>query len=280
MEKTEEKRCESMTTYKALTIAGSDSGGGAGIQADLKTFQELGVYGMSVLTALTAQNTQGVHGVFPVPPEFVAQQIDAVLTDIGTNAVKTGMLFDSAIIRTVAGKLKEYDVRNYVLDPVMVAKGGAPLLLEEAVVAVKEHLLPLATVVTPNLPEAEVLTGIGKIETKEQMKKAAVLLHEWGAQYVVIKGGHGTDDVVTDLLYDGHTFVELSAKRFHTRHTHGTGCTFAAAITAGLASGKTVQDAVAQAKQFITAAITNPLGIGGGHGPTNHWAYRESRKKL
>ncbi|AMA72434.1 bifunctional hydroxymethylpyrimidine kinase/phosphomethylpyrimidine kinase [Aneurinibacillus thermoaerophilus] len=263
-----------MTVHKALTVAGSDSGGGAGIQADLKTFQELGVYGMSVLTALTAQNTQGVHGVFPVPPEFIAQQMDAVLSDIGTDAVKTGMLFNSIIIETVAKKLKEYNVRNYVLDPVMVAKGGAPLLVTEAVAAVKEHLLPLATVVTPNLPEAKVLTGMEKIETKEEMKEAAKLLHDWGAQHVVIKGGHGTDDIVTDLLYDGREFVELSAERFHTQHTHGTGCTFAAAIAAGLASGKNVREAVKQAKVFITAAISHPLGIGHGHGPTNHWAYR------
>ncbi|GEN35555.1 MULTISPECIES: bifunctional hydroxymethylpyrimidine kinase/phosphomethylpyrimidine kinase [Aneurinibacillus] len=267
-----------MSIKKALTVAGSDSGGGAGIQADLKTFQELGVYGMSVLTALTAQNTTGVYGVHPVPPEFVAQQMDAVLSDLGTNAVKTGMLFDSAIIETVARKLKEYGVPNYVLDPVMVAKGGAPLLLQEAVDAMKEHLLPLAMVVTPNLPEAELLTGMEKIETHEQMREAARILHEWGAQNVVIKGGHSTGDFATDLLYDGREFVELSAARFHTEHTHGTGCTFAAAITAGLASGKTVREAVEQAKQFITAAISHPLGIGHGHGPTNHWAYRAKER--
>ncbi|MBN6186092.1 bifunctional hydroxymethylpyrimidine kinase/phosphomethylpyrimidine kinase [Aneurinibacillus sp. BA2021] len=267
-----------MNVYKALTVAGSDSGGGAGIQADLKTFQELGVYGMSVLTALTAQNTRGVHGVHPVPPAFIAQQLDAVLSDIGTDAVKTGMLFDSAIIQTVAEKLKEYKVRNYVLDPVMIAKGGAPLLLEEAVQAVKGHLLPIAAVVTPNLPETEVLTGLPQITTKEQMKEAARMLHEWGAQNVVIKGGHGTGEIVTDILYDGQTFVELEAARFHTEHTHGTGCTFAAAITAGLASGKSVQEAVEQAKRFITAAISHPLGIGHGHGPTNHWAYRMEEK--
>jgi hydroxymethylpyrimidine/phosphomethylpyrimidine kinase len=266
-----------MTVKKALTIAGSDSGGGAGIQADLKTFQELGVYGMSVLTALTAQNTRGVHGVYPIPPEFIGQQIDAVLSDIGTDAVKTGMLFDSKIIETVASKLKEYNVGNYVLDPVMIAKGGEPLLLEEAVVAVKEHLLPLAMVITPNLPEAEVLTGINEIKTRAQMEEAARLLHEWGAKNVVIKGGHGTGNEATDLLYDGEEYVELSAARFDTEHTHGTGCTFAAAITAGLASGKSVREAVEQAKQFITAAISHPLDIGHGHGPTNHWAYQRSK---
>lgn len=264
-----------MEVSRALTIAGSDSGGGAGIQADLKTFQELGVYGMSVLTALTAQNTQGVHGVYAIPPEFIAQQIDAVLTDIGCDAVKTGMLFDSNIIEMVAHKLKEHNVRNYVLDPVMIAKGGAPLLLQEAVEAVKEHLLPLATVVTPNLPEAEVLTGMKEIKTREQMEEAARMLHDWGAQNIVVKGGHSEEEVATDLLYDGREFIELSSVRFHTQHTHGTGCTFAAAIASGLASGKTVHTAVEQAKRFITAAIGNPLGIGHGHGPTNHWAYRK-----
>ncbi|WP_047152132.1 bifunctional hydroxymethylpyrimidine kinase/phosphomethylpyrimidine kinase [Aneurinibacillus tyrosinisolvens] len=266
-----------MAVYKALTIAGSDSGGGAGIQADLKTFQELGVYGMSVLTALTAQNTRGVHGVMAVPPAFVEQQIDAVLSDLGTDAVKTGMLFDSAIIETVARKLREYHVPNYVLDPVMIAKGGASLLLDEAVAAVKDQLLPLATVVTPNIPEAEVLTGL-KIETVEDMKEAARVLLRLGAQNAVVKGGHGTGSQVTDVLYDGERFVELTEARFDTPHTHGTGCTFAAAVTAGLAAGKTVEEAVSQGKSFITAAICHPLGIGSEHGPTNHWAYRANNK--
>lgn len=264
-----------MKVSRALTIAGSDSGGGAGIQADLKTFQELGVYGMTVLTALTAQNTQGVHGVYAIPSEFIAQQMDAVLTDIGCDAVKSGMLFDSNIIETVAHKLKEHSVPNYVLDPIMIAKGGTPLLLQEAVEAVKEHLLPLATVITPNLPEAEVLTGMKEIKTREQMEEAARILHDWGAQNVVVKGGHSEGEIVTDLLYDGRKFIELSSTRFHTQHTHGTGCTFAAAITSGLATGKPIRIAVEQAKRFITAAISNPLGIGHGHGPTNHWAYRK-----
>lgn len=263
--------CE-MKVYRALTIAGSDSGGGAGIQADLKTFQQLGVYGMSVLTALTAQNTLGVHGVMPVPPEFIEQQIDAVLSDIGTDAAKTGMLFDSKIIEMVAKKIKQYEISTYVLDPVMIAKGGAPLLLEEAVDAVKKHLLPLAMVVTPNIPEAEVLTGI-KINTIEQMKEAAAALREMGAQTAVIKGGHASGDMAIDVFYDGKEYIELKEKRFETPHTHGTGCTFAAAVTAGLAKGKSVVEAVEEAKKFITAAICNPLGIGHGHGPTNHWAY-------
>lgn len=262
-----------LKVYRALTIAGSDSGGGAGIQADLKTFHQLGVYGMSVLTALTAQNTLGVHGVMPVSPEFVGQQIDAVLSDIGTDAVKTGMLFDSNIIEMVAKKIKQYEINNYVLDPVMIAKGGAPLLLEEAVCAIKKHLIPLAMVITPNLPEAEQLTGM-KIETMEQMKKAAEILREMGARAVVIKGGHASGDMAIDIFFDGKEYKELKAKRFETEQTHGTGCTFAAAITAGLAKGKSVVEAVEEAKKFITAAISHPLGIGHGHGPTNHWAYK------
>lgn len=262
-----------MKVYRALTIAGSDSGGGAGIQADLKTFQQLGVYGMSVVTALTAQNTLGVHGVMPVPPAFIEQQMDAVLSDIGTDAAKTGMLFDSNIIEMVAQKIKQYEITNYVLDPVMIAKGGASLLLEEAIEAVKKYLIPLAMVVTPNLPEAEVLTGI-KIETLDEMKKAAQILREMGAQSVVIKGGHSSGEMAIDVFYDGQEFKELEEKRFETPHTHGTGCTFAAAVTAGLARGKSVVEAVEEAKKFITAAICNPLGIGHGHGPTNHWAYQ------
>lgn len=268
-----------MNVYRALTIAGSDSGGGAGIQADLKTFQELGVYGMSVLTALTAQNTLGVHGVMPVPPEFIEQQLDAVLSDLGTDAAKTGMLFDTPIIEIVAKKIKEYEIKSYVLDPVMVAKGGAPLLLEEAVAAVRKHLIPLAKVVTPNLPEAEVITGI-TIDNMGKMREAAISLREMGATSVVIKGGHASGDWAIDLFYDGEEFIELKEKRFNTQHTHGTGCTFAAAVTAGLAKGNTVRESVQQAKSFITAAICNPLGLGHGHGPTNHWAFGKVKKDV
>lgn len=266
-----------MKVYRALTIAGSDSGGGAGIQADLKTFQELGVYGMSVLTALTAQNTLGVHGVMPVPPAFIEQQLDAVLSDLGTDAAKTGMLFDTPIIEKVAEKIKEYEIKQYVLDPVMVAKGGAPLLLEEAVASVRKHLIPLARVITPNLPEAEVITGI-TIDSMEKMREAAGAFREMGAFSVVIKGGHASGDMATDLFYDGEEFIELKEKRFNTPHTHGTGCTFAAAVTAGLAKGNPVKEAVQQAKEFITAAICHPLGIGQGHGPTNHWAYGKVKR--
>jgi hydroxymethylpyrimidine/phosphomethylpyrimidine kinase len=264
--------------YKALTIAGSDSGGGAGIQADLKTFQELKVFGMSALTAVTAQNTLGVQGVYPLSVEAVKQQIESIGTDLGTDAVKTGMLFSSEIIQAVAEKIKQFGWKNIVVDPVMIAKGGAPLLQDEAVSALKNDLLPLATVITPNIPEAEVLTEM-TIRTLEDRQKAAKRLHELGVKYVVIKGGHdeGESEAV-DLLYDGEQFSYFKSKRVETKHTHGTGCTFAAAITAELAKGSNVKEAVQTAKDFIQAAIENELGIGHGHGPTNHWAYREKKR--
>ncbi|RAK23226.1 hydroxymethylpyrimidine/phosphomethylpyrimidine kinase [Anoxybacillus vitaminiphilus] len=263
--------------YKALTIAGSDSGGGAGIQADLKTFQELKVFGMSALTAVTAQNTLGVQGVYPLSVEAVKQQIESIGTDLGADAVKTGMLFSSEIIQAVAEKIKQFGWKNIVVDPVMIAKGGAPLLQDEAVSALKNDLLPLATVITPNIPEAEVLTAM-TIRTLEDRQKAAKRLHELGVKYVVIKGGHdeGESEAV-DLLYDGEEFSYFKSKRVKTKHTHGTGCTFAAAITAELAKGSNVKEAVQTAKDFIQAAIENELGIGHGHGPTNHWAYREKK---
>ncbi|HZG61228.1 MAG TPA: bifunctional hydroxymethylpyrimidine kinase/phosphomethylpyrimidine kinase [Anoxybacillus sp.] len=264
--------------YKALTIAGSDSGGGAGIQADLKTFQELKVFGMSALTAVTAQNTLGVQGVYPLSVEAVKQQIESIGTDLGTDAVKTGMLFSSEIIQAVAEKIKQFGWKNIVVDPVMIAKGGAPLLQDEAVSALKNDLLPLATVITPNIPEAEVLTEM-TIHTLEDRQKAAKRLHDLGVKYVVIKGGHdeGESEAV-DLLYDGEQFSYFKSKRVETKHTHGTGCTFAAAITAELAKGSNVKEAVQTAKDFIQAAIENELGIGRGHGPTNHWAYREKKR--
>lgn len=267
-----------MKVFRALTIAGSDSGGGAGIQADLKTFQELGVFGMSALTAITAQNTLGVQGVYPLPVEAVEQQIESVLSDIGTDAVKTGMLFSSEIIRTVAGKLEEHQIRHVVVDPVMVAKGGAPLLQEEAVEAVRRDLLPLAEVVTPNIPEAEVLTGM-RIESESDAREAAQRIASWGARNVVIKGGHRDSHIASDLLYDGQHFANFSKERIDTRHTHGTGCTYAAAIAAELAKGNNITEAISTAKEFIHAAIVHPLGIGAGHGPTNHWAYRRQHGK-
>ena len=263
-------------TVKALTIAGSDSGGGAGIQADLKTFQELEVFGMSALTAVTAQNTLGVQGVYPLSVEAVQQQIRSIGEDIGTDALKTGMLFSSEIIQAVAEEIKHFQWKNVVVDPVMIAKGGASLLQSEAVTALKKFLLPLATVITPNIPEAEVLTGI-TINTSEDRQKAAQYLWELGVAHVVIKGGHGEgDEDVVDLLYDGQEFTEYKSKRIHTKNTHGTGCTFAAAVTAELAKGKNVKEAVQVAKAFIQAAIENQIEVGHGHGPTNHWAYRKS----
>lgn len=263
-----------MTIRKALTIAGSDSGGGAGIQADLKTFQELGVFGMSALTAVTAQNTLGVHGVYPMTIEAIEKQIDATATDIGVDALKTGMLFSADIIEAVAGKIKEHGFKNVIVDPVMIAKGGASLLQEEATEALKTILLPCALVVTPNIPEAEVISGI-KIASEEDKKKAAKAIAALGVKNVLIKGGHDDSANTVDLLYDGKSFYTFTGKRIDTKNTHGTGCTFSAAMTAAIAKGASVRSAAETAKQFIQAAIEEDLHIGGGHGPTNHWAYRQ-----
>jgi len=268
-----------MNVNKALTIAGSDSGGGAGIQADLKTFQELDVFGMSAITAVTAQNTLGVQGVYPLPVEGIIQQIDSIEEDLRPHAVKTGMLFSSEIIESVAERMKKFQWENLVVDPVMIAKGGAPLLKEEAVSALKKHLIPLAKVITPNIPEAEVLTDMN-IYSMDDRKEAAKKLYDMGAQNVVIKGGHGEDDTLIDLLFDGKEFFEWKSHRIFTKHTHGTGCTFAAAITAELAKENTVKNAVEVAKKFIQAAIEDELRIGGGHGPTNHWAYKKRQEVL
>lgn len=264
-------------TARALSIAGSDSGGGAGIQADLKTFMALDVFGMTAVTAITAQNTLGVHGIYDVPLAGIGAQIDAVVTDIGVDALKTGMLSQVAVIELVAGKIREHQLSNLVVDPVMVAKGGASLLQTEAQSALRELLLPLATVVTPNIPEAEVLTGL-TIGTEAEMEKAAELLvGRYGARSVVVKGGHLESQPV-DVFYDGETMLKLRGERFATRHTHGTGCTFSAAITALLARGEALEVAVRTAKAYISAAIREELGLGGGHGPTNHWAYGTSER--
>lgn len=260
---------------RALTIAGSDSGGGAGIQADLKTFQELDVFGMSAITAVTVQNTLGVHGVYPLPPEAVAEQIEAVGLDLGVNAIKTGMLFSPPLIRAVAEKIRKFGWVHVVVDPVMIAKGGAELLRAEAVQALKEELLPLAFIITPNIPEAEVLAGM-KIRSMQERREAAQCIRDLGAKMVVIKGGHAADEEeeVVDLIYDGTLFTELKGKRVQTVHTHGTGCTFSAAITAGLAKGMSPVEAITSGRAFIQAAIEDGLNIGQGHGPTNHFAYR------
>jgi len=264
-----------MKVNKALTIAGSDSGGGAGIQADLKTFQELGVYGMTAITAITAQNTLGVQGVYPVTLEGIQEQLNSIGVDLTPDAVKLGMLFSSEIIKVVAENIKKFGWNNIVLDPVMIAKGGASLLQQEAVQALKEHLLPIATVVTPNVTEAEVLTGM-EIHNIQDSKEAAKELHRLGAKYVLMKGGHAAyqGNEVIDFLFDGEQFIEYKSERIDSKQTHGSGCTFASAVTAGLANGYPIEEAVREAKKFISIAIEQQLNIGSGHGPTNHFAYK------
>lgn len=267
-----------MGIKKILTIAGSDSGGGAGIQADLKTITVLGGFGMSVITALTAQNTLGVQGIYHVPEDFVEKQFDSVATDIGIDAAKTGMLATSKIVKVVAKKIKEYKIDKLVVDPVMVAKGGAPLMESDAGKPLTEELLPLACVVTPNIPEAEVLSEI-KISSVDDMKKSAEIICALGAKNVVVKGGHLTGDAV-DILYDGRNFYEYTSEKTDTRDTHGTGCTFSAAIATGLAEGRSIIEAVQIAKEYITTVIRFSLHIGGGQGPVNHFipALRESER--
>ncbi|MBI2884040.1 MAG: bifunctional hydroxymethylpyrimidine kinase/phosphomethylpyrimidine kinase [Candidatus Methylomirabilis oxyfera] len=255
---------------RVLTIAGSDSGGGAGIQADLKTFAALGVFGTSAITSVTAQNTVGVQGVYDLPPEFVSRQIDSVLEDITIDAAKTGMLSNRAIIEVVAEKVKAHAITRLVVDPVMVAKSGARLLQPRAVKALIERLLPLALVVTPNVPEAEVLWG-QRIVGLAEMREAAQQIHNLGPRYVVIKGGHLGIRAI-DLLYDGSSFTMLDVDRIDTPHTHGTGCVFSAAITAELAKGSPVPEAVATAKRFIAAAIRHGFPLGKGFGPTDPMA--------
>jgi hydroxymethylpyrimidine/phosphomethylpyrimidine kinase len=262
---------------KALTIAGSDSGGGAGIQADLKAFAARGVYGTSALTAITAQNTVGVSGVYELPADFVGEQIDAVMSDIGADAWKTGMLANGEIVRVVAERARRYAVGALVVDPVMVAKSGDPLLRPEAREVLIEELIPLATVVTPNLPEAQALAG-GSIETLEEAKAAAAAIQRMGAANVVLKGGHlDQPGRAVDVLYDGERFTAFSGPRIETKNTHGTGCTFASAIAAELAKGVEVREAVRVAKVYLTAALraAAELEIGRGHGPASHFLGRE-----
>jgi hydroxymethylpyrimidine/phosphomethylpyrimidine kinase len=257
----------------ALTIAGSDPSGGAGIQADLKTCSALGAYGGAVITALTAQNTRGVTGIHNVPPEFVALQIDTVFADLHVDAVKIGMISTAAIARAVAASLRRADARNVVLDPVMIAKSGHALLDPTAVASLREELVPLATVITPNLPEAGVLLGGEMPTTVDEMRDAVRALHRLGPSYVYLKGGHLGGDASPDLLYDGATIVELSAKRIHTPNTHGTGCTLSSAIAALLPQRPDVRRAVAEAKAYLTAAIaaSEQLRVGSGHGPVHHF---------
>jgi hydroxymethylpyrimidine/phosphomethylpyrimidine kinase len=262
---------------KVLTIAGSDSGAGAGIQADLKTFSALGVYGMSALTAITAQNTVGVTQVFELSPKLVAAQIDAVMADIGAHAAKTGMLASAPIIDTVATKIKQHRLKNLVVDPVMVATSGDLLIKKSAVAALRLRLLPLAAVATPNLAETEELTGM-KLRTAQDIEEAARRIVKMGARSVVIKGGHLSGPAV-DLFFDGRKFAALSAPRIRTKNTHGTGCTFSAAIAAYLAKGESVERAVRLAKKYITAAIRGGFRVGAGHSPVHHFHQLWGRQK-
>jgi hydroxymethylpyrimidine/phosphomethylpyrimidine kinase len=252
-----------------MTIAGSDSGGGAGIQADLKTFAALGVYGSSAITAVTAQNTVGVRAIHDVPVDVIAAQIDAVLEDIGADAVKTGMLSSPSIIETVAGRLRAHGVTALVVDPVMVAKSGDRLLREDAIRALCELLLPLAAVVTPNAPEAGVLSGVDVTDV-ESAREAARRIAALGPRLVIVKGGHLEGDTSDDLVFDGARFETLSGRRIATRHTHGTGCTFSAAIAAYLARGLAPLDAVREARVYLQGAIEHAEPLGSGHGPVNH----------
>ena len=252
----------------ALTIAGSDSGGGAGIQADLKTFAALGVHGTSAITAITAQNTVDVTDVLELPTSLVRAQIDAVVGDIGVDAAKTGMLSSTAIIEAVATAIQVHAITRLVVDPVMVAKGGSRLLRDDAIVALRSRLLPLAAVLTPNLPEAEALLG-RRIATLADRRAAARDLLALGPRAVVVKGGHAEGGDVVDVYWDGSDLVELQARRIPTANTHGSGCAFSAAIVAGLARGREPLEAVRDAKAFITAAIEYSLELGHGHGPVN-----------
>jgi len=254
---------------KALTIAGSDSCGGAGIQADLKTFSALGAYGMSVITAVTAQNTRGVFKVRELDLEIIRDQIDAVFDDIEVDTVKIGMVSSAAIIKTIGEALNRHRAKNIVVDPVMVSKSGCHLLREEAREALIHVLLPLAAVVTPNLFEAEVMTG-QKITTLSGMETAAAVIRQMGSGYVVVKGGHLEGEAV-DVLYNGKDYQHLKGARISTPHTHGTGCTFSSAIAAFLARGCPVPEAVARAKEYINGAIAHSFPLGRGVGPTNHF---------
>jgi hydroxymethylpyrimidine/phosphomethylpyrimidine kinase len=257
----------------ALTIAGSDSGGGAGIQADLKTFAAHGVYGTSAVTAITAQNTLGVTAWEAVASDLVTAQIEAVASDIGVDAVKTGMLANAAIVEAVGAAIASLDLPRVVVDPVMVAKGGAKLLDDEAVDAMKAELLPRAFVVTPNVLEASALAGI-PVRNLDEARAAAERIAALGAAAVIVKGGHLPTADAIDLFFDGREFVELRAPRIETRHTHGTGCTFSSAIAANLALGRPLGEAVARAKAYLTDAIRQAPGLGGGHGPLGHFPNR------
>ncbi len=271
-------------TAIALTIAGSDSGAGAGIQADLKTFSALGVYGASAITALTAQNTLGVFAIHDVPADFVAAQIDAVFSDLDVGAVKIGMLSQPAVIEAVAGRLKAHGATNIVVDPVMVAASGDPLIADEAVATLRETLMPMATLMTPNLPEAARLLGESEAADEAEMFRQGEELRLLGAGAVLVKGGHGRGEESVDVLAAAGGHARFAAPRIATKNTHGTGCTLSSAIAAGLARGRDLNDAIAMAKDYVAAAIAaaDRLQIGGGHGPVHHfhrwWEDRGARQ--
>jgi len=254
---------------RVLAVAGSDSGGGAGIQADIKTIAALGGYAATAITALTAQDTRGVHAIHPVPPDFARAQMRAVLDDIGADAIKTGMLGEAATARAVCDVLEDFQAIPLVVDPVMVAKGGASLLAREALEVLRGRLMPLAFVLTPNVPEAETLLD-ETIADEAALIRAAVSLRRFGSRAVLLKGGHLPGEEVVDALATGAGTVVFRAPRITTRHTHGTGCTLASAIAVGLARGMALPDAVARARQYVRAAIAAAPGFGGGHGPLNH----------
>jgi hydroxymethylpyrimidine/phosphomethylpyrimidine kinase len=260
-------------TAIAVTIAGSDSGGGAGIQADLKAFSALGAYGASVITALTAQNTRGVTGIHDVPPEFITAQIDAVYSDLQVNATKIGMLSQPAAIEAVAAGLEKYQVQNIVLDPVMIAASGDRLLAPEAVDVLRRVLIPRATLITPNLSETAALLDAPEATTETEMKEQAERLLALGAKAVLIKGGHAKGAESVDYLVQLTTVARLAAERIATTNTHGTGCTLSSAVAAGLAKGLALDEAVREAKAYVTDAIaaSAKLRIGQGNGPTHHF---------
>ena len=258
------------TPPTALTIAGSDSGGGAGAQADLKTFLACGVHGMSAITAVTVQNSLGVTGFYELPPHAVAEQIESVVTDIGVGAAKTGMLASAPIMAAVADTVRRLDVRPFVVDPVAASQHGDALLRPDALEALRETILPLATVATPNLGEVRLLTGID-VRDRAGMTDAAHALRELGPQWVLVKGGHLPGDDAVDLLFDGTDFTEFHAPRNDSKHTHGSGDTLAAAITAALACEMTVPEAVASGKRFITGAVEGSFELGAGLGPVGHF---------
>ncbi|SHG28425.1 hydroxymethylpyrimidine/phosphomethylpyrimidine kinase [Fodinibius roseus] len=268
----------SQSYHRVLTIATSDSGGGAGIQADLKTFSAMGCYGMSALAALTAQNTLEVRGIHSLPPDYVALQIDTVIEDLGVDAVKIGMLFNRGIIKAVAGRLEAHGIGRVVLDPVMVAQSGAKLIEDDAIEALKQFLFPLSTTITPNLPEAETLLGM-PVEDRSQMEEAARSLLKYGSDTVLLKGGHFEEEQSLDCLAlqepdeAGQEVYWYEAGRIPTRNTHGTGCTLSSAIAAGLAKGEPLPEAVGHAKEYITGAIRagSRYRIGGGGGPLHHF---------